>query len=172
MRTALQLAVFNVAVLLVAALGCAKFDSVQSTEKTKKAQTREPNSQVEKSSPVFSPDSVRTVWDSEKVRALVDKARVEPGDGSTKLVRDIYRDDSLESYCVMVQLVAWFNDGSASETVTNNITKRGVKILPILRYALDNPNVKLGKKSEDLRREIVEECIEAIKKGQVIGYDE
>jgi hypothetical protein len=116
--------------------------------------------------------TIESIWASKKIRDLVDKAHLEPGDGSTKLVRDIYKNDTLENYCAMVQLVSWFNDTSASETVTNNITRRGVKILPVLKYALTHPNVKLSKENEKLRLEILRECIDAIGKGEVIGYDD
>jgi hypothetical protein len=125
-----------------------------------------------KEQPAFKQAALASAWISTTVTTTVDQARREPGDGTGGLARVIYDTESLDGYCEMVQLVSWFNDSAPAETVTWNITKRGRKMLPVLGYAYSHPNATLSPKDEDLRKEIICECIRAILKGEKIGYDD
>lgn len=84
--------------------------------------------------------------------------------------RQIYNDQSAVGDCAVVQLAAWCPDASFAEEVDDAISKRGKRMIPILRYALVHPIFIPCGEEGSCWSIYIDKVLDAVEKGERIGF--
>ena len=130
---------------------------------------------------------IEAVWNSEKVAELMGKLLIRGKEFSyayflygksgqdpyasqewhrfEKAQSDIFFNQSIEGDCAVVQSLTELNDASGAEDATCAIEIRGMRMLPIITYALAHPIYALDDKDEKARQFLLKECFKRIKTG-------